>query len=181
MVEAVSGQWGTALPVHGVHVALPHAAGDGPPHNVQVTAMFTGCSDLMTQTVLPAHADRIVLVAVKGHGQGVGPRLFFTNQVYVDVLANFLCTRGASEVIDSENDGRIISSLMEECYLEIFLEDGRKLLSLHLVVIYPRLYGYCWILGARNAILTEFQMYMNAFSTQKSHILIKEIRDTRYL
>lgn len=100
MVEAVSGQGGAALPVHGVHVALPHAAGDGPPHNVQVTAMFTGCSDLMTQTVLPAHADRIVLIAVKGHGQGVGPRLFFTNQVYVDVLAYFLYTRDASEVND---------------------------------------------------------------------------------
>lgn len=104
-MEAVSGQWGAALPVHGVHVALPHAAGDGPAHNVQVATVFTGGGDVMTQAVLPTHADRIVLIAVKGHGQGVGPRLLFTNQVYVDVLTNFLYARNAAEVKYSKNYG----------------------------------------------------------------------------
>lgn len=36
--------------------------------------------------------------------------------------------------------------------LEIFLEDTRKLLSFYLVVVYPRLDGHCWILGAWNSI-----------------------------
>lgn len=64
---------------------------------------------------------------------------------------------------------------MEECYLEIFLEDGGKLLSLHLVVIYPGLYRYCWILGAWNAVWSEIHMYMNVCSTEKFYILIKEM------
>lgn len=41
---------------------------------------------------------------------------------------------------------------MKECYLKIFLEDTRKLLSLNFVVVYPRVDGHCWILGTRNAI-----------------------------
>lgn len=66
--------------------------------------MFTGCSDLMAQTVLAAHADRVVLVTVEGHGQGVGPRLFFTDQVYVNVLTNLLSMRDASGLNERKND-----------------------------------------------------------------------------
>lgn len=89
-MEAVSGQRRTALPVHSVHVALPHAAGDGPSDHIQVTAMFTSRCDLMAQTVLTAHTDRIVLITVKRYCKRMSPRLLFANQVYVDILTDFL-------------------------------------------------------------------------------------------
>ena len=90
MVQSVSEQWCAALPVHGVHVTLPHAPGDGAAHHVQVATVFTGRRDLVAQTVLAVDTDGVVLVAVERYSQGVCPRLLLTDQVDVDILSDFL-------------------------------------------------------------------------------------------
>lgn len=46
----------------------------------------------------------------------------------------------------------VIGLKFKKKHLEIFLEDTRKLLSFHLVVVYPGLDGDCWILGGWNSI-----------------------------
>lgn len=100
-MEAVPRQWRAALPVHGVHVALPHAPRDGAAHHVEVTSVFTSGGDLVAEAVLAADADSVVLVAVKRHGQGVSPCVLFADQINVNVLTDFLSPQ---EEKDSETE-----------------------------------------------------------------------------
>jgi hypothetical protein len=138
-----------------VHVALPHAPRDGAAHHVQVAAVLAGRRDLVAQAVLAAHADAVVLVAVQRDGQRVRPRLLLADQVDVDLLADLLQTEPVSHVRRrhiTKTLGRGTPVKGDRFYLEILPKNTRKLLSLHLVVVYPGVDRHLWVLGARYTV-----------------------------